>query len=171
MKKLASVVFTGLVISGCSSVVTEQTAAIDQLTPCNKIQTLLGAYDTRFESLKTTKVTTKFMDSWSTNYHLVGQHCQITAFDHDNVIYRCQNSYKEQVAAVTDHQKAVAFTRQCLLESNWHESQKESKNSIRTTFVLDENTPVISIYTGKTLSSLKSWSTSLEIGKSVATKQ
>lgn len=44
MKKLASVVFTGLVISGCSSVVTEQTAAIDQLTPCNKIQTLLGAH-------------------------------------------------------------------------------------------------------------------------------
>ncbi|WP_404343968.1 hypothetical protein [Pseudoalteromonas mariniglutinosa] len=168
MKKCLSVLLTGLILSGCSSLTTEQKQAIDNLTPCEKIDGLLAAYTNRFDVLKRARVSTKYMDAWSAKYNLVGNQCQINALNDQNVIYRCQESYKEQQAAVDIHQKAVNFTRECLANNNWYESQKESATSLRTTFVLDDKTPVISIHTGKTLSRSTPWSTSLEVGKPVA---
>ncbi|WP_394189712.1 hypothetical protein [Pseudoalteromonas atlantica] len=170
MKKSFSVVFTAMVLSGCTSLTTEQQAQIDSLTPCEKISGLLSAYDNRFEGLKRARVNTKYMETWTAKYNLVGDECQITALDKDTMTYRCHGEYIEQAKAVALHQKAVDFTRQCLSAKNWYEQQKESADSLRTTFVLDETQPVISIHTGKTLSRSKPWSTSLEIGKPVATK-
>lgn len=170
MKKYLPLVLTGLVLSGCSSLNIEQKAAIDTLSPCEKINGLLSAYDNRFEGLKQTRVNTKFMDVWSAKYNLVGNDCQITVLDADTVTYRCQDNYTDQQQAVAIHQKAVDFTRDCLAENNWLEKQKESAESLRTRFVLDEKTPVISIYTSKTLSKIKPWSTSFEVGKPIATK-
>ncbi len=170
MKKSLSVLLTGLILSGCTSLTPEQKANIDSLTPCEKINGLLAGYDTRFEGLKRTRVNTKYAETWTAKYDLVGDECQITALDSDTVNYRCQENYKDRQNAVTIHQKAVDFTRACLVENNWHEQQKESAESLRTTFVLDEKTPVISIHTGKTLSRSTPWSTSFEVGKSVADK-
>ena len=167
MKKSLTVLFTGLILAGCSTVTPEQQAAVDNLTACEKVNALLGAYDKRFEALKRTRVNTKYMETWSAKYNLVGNKCQITALDADTVTYRCQESYKQQQQAVDIHQKAVTMTRECLVENNWYEEQNESAESLRTTFVLDEKTPVISIHTGKTLSRSTPWSTSLEIGKPV----
>ncbi|MCQ8878373.1 hypothetical protein NQT69_10220 [Pseudoalteromonas shioyasakiensis] len=170
MKKSLTVLFTGIILAGCTSLSPEQQAQIDNLTPCEKINGLLGSYDNRFEGLKRTRVNTKYMETWTAKYNLVGDQCQITALDTNTVTYRCQEEYKEQSKAVATHQKALDFTRECLAQNNWHEQQKESAESLRTTFVLDENTPVISIHTGKTLSRSTPWSTSLEIGKPVAGK-
>ncbi|HEA17916.1 MAG TPA: hypothetical protein ENH88_16020 [Pseudoalteromonas prydzensis] len=170
MKKYLSVLLTGLILSGCSSFTTEQKASIDNLTPCEKINGLLAAYDSRFEVLKRTRVNTKYAETWTAKYNLVGDACQISALDADTVTYRCQDNYQEQTQAVAIHQKAVDFTRACLAQNNWHEQQKESADSLRTTFVLDEKNPAISIHTGKTLSRSTPWSTSFEVGKSVANK-
>ncbi|MBE0380566.1 hypothetical protein [Pseudoalteromonas prydzensis] len=170
MKKSLTVLFTGVILAGCTSLAPEQQAKIDNLTPCEKINGLLASYDKRFEGLKRTRVNTKYMETWTAKYNLVGDQCQITALDADTVTYRCQDNYKEQTQAVAIHQKAVNFTRECLAANNWHEQQKESAESMRTTFVLDESTPVISIHTGKTLSRSTPWSTSLEIGKPVEGK-
>ncbi|MDP2633195.1 MAG: hypothetical protein ACPG5Z_08180 [Pseudoalteromonas sp.] len=168
MKKSLSAIFTAMVLAGCTSLTAEQQAQIDSLTPCEKISGLLSAYDNRFEGLKRARVNTKYMETWTAKYNLVGDECQITALDKDTMTYRCQDEYSEQSEAVALHQKAVDFTRQCLSTKNWYEQQKESADSLRTTFVLDETKPVISIHTGKTLSRSKPWSTSLEIGKPVA---
>ena len=170
MKTYIPLLLTGLFLSGCTSLTAEQKTTIDNLTPCEKINGLLSAYDNRFQALKRTHIKTKYMDAWSAKYNLVGDSCQINALDNDTVTYRCQQSFKDQQQAVAIHQKAVDFTRSCLAKNDWLEKQKESADSLRTTFVLDEKTPVISIYTGKTLSKIKTWSTSLEVGKSVATK-
>lgn len=170
MKKSLSVVLIAIILSGCSSLTSEQKAQIDSLTPCEKINGLLAAYDNRFEGLKRARINTKYMETWEAKYNLVGEQCQITALDANTVTYQCQGAYKEQAQAVSLHQKAVDFTRQCLAQSNWHEQQKESADSLRTTFVLDEVTPVISVHTGKTMSRSKPWSTSFEIGKPVASK-
>jgi hypothetical protein len=140
------------------------------LTPCEKINALLGAYDNRFEGLKRSRVNTKYMETWTAKYNLISDNCQITALDNDNVTYRCVGNYAQQQQAVADHTRAVNFTQACLADKNWHQTQKESAESLRTTFVLDENTPVISIHSGKTLSRKQPWSTTLEIGKPVAGK-
>ncbi len=170
MKKSLTVLLGGLILSGCTNLTPEQKATIDNLTPCEKINGLLAAYDTRFEKLKGTRVTTKYAETWTAKYDLVGDKCQISALDTDTVTYQCQENYQEQTQAVAMHQKAVEFTRACLVQNNWHQEQKESAESLRTTFVLDESTPVISIHTGKTMSRSKPWSTSLEIGKPIASK-
>lgn len=170
MKKSLTILLGGLILSGCASLTPEQQAKIDNLTPCEKINGLLTAYDKRFEGLKSTRVNTKYMETWTAKYNLVGDECQITSLNADTVTYRCQENYKEQTQAVAIHQKAVDFTRECLAQNNWHQQQKESAESLRTTFVLDENTPVISIHTGKTLSRSTPWSTSFEIGKPVEGK-
>jgi len=170
MNKFLSLVFPAVILSGCTSLSPQQQAAIDKLAPCEKINGLLSAYDQRFEGLKRTRVNTKYMETWTAKYNLVGDECQITALDKDTITYRCQGEYTKQNEAVALHQKAVDFTRQCLTSQNWLEQQKESADSLRTTFVLDESTPVISIHTGKTLSPSKPWSTSLEIGKPVESK-
>lgn len=170
MKKSLTVLLGGLILSGCTNLTPEQKATIDKLTPCEKINGLLSAYDKRFEGLKKTRVNTKYMETWTAKYNLVGDECQITALDSDTVTYRCQNDYKDQAEAVSLHHKAVNFTQECLSQNNWHQEQKESAESLRTTFVFDESTPVISIHTGKTMSRSKPWSTSLEIGKPVASK-
>lgn len=167
MKKSLTVLFAGIILAGCTSLTTEQKATLDNLTPCEKINGLLAAYDTRFDKLKHTRVNTKYAETWTAKYNLVGNKCQINALDTDTVIYRCLEDYKEQQQAVNIHQKAVSMTRKCLVQNSWYETQKESAESLRTTFVLDEKTPVISIHTGKTLSLSTPWSTSLEIGKPV----
>ncbi|WP_350606602.1 hypothetical protein [Pseudoalteromonas sp. MER144-MNA-CIBAN-0113] len=132
---------------------------------------LITAYDNRFAALKDTKVKTPYLDVWSAKYNVFGNNCQVTSFNNQTVTYRCQENYKDQQQAVAMHQQAVELTRQCLTKnSNWLETQKESETSLRTTFVLDDKSPVISVYTSKTLSKIKTWSTSLEVGKPVATK-
>ena len=171
MKTYISLVLTGLILSGCSSLTTEQKAKLDNLTPCEKMDGLIAAYDNRFEALKDTKVKTPYLDVWSAKYNVFGNNCQVTSFNNQTVTYQCQESYKDQQQAVAMHQQAVELTRQCLTKnSNWLETQKESETSLRTTFVLDDRSPVISVYTSKTLSKIKTWSTSLEVGKPVATK-
>ncbi|MCK8103893.1 hypothetical protein [Pseudoalteromonas sp. 2CM36K] len=171
MKTYISLVLTGLILSGCCSLTTEQKAKLDNLTPCEKMDGLIAAYDNRFEALKDTKVKTPYLDVWSAKYNVFGNNCQVTSFNNQTVTYRCQENYKDQQQAVAMHQQAVELTRQCLTKnSNWLETQKESETSLRTTFVLDDKSPVISVYTSKTLSKIKTWSTSLEVGKPVATK-
>ena len=167
MKTSLTILFTGFILVGCSTVTPEQQTAIEKLTACEKVDALVGAYEQRFDALKRTRVNTKYMQTWTAKYNLVGNECQITALDTDTVTYRCQESYKQQQQAVDIHQKAVTMTRKCLVQKSWYETQKESAESLRTTFVLDEKTPVISIHTGKTLSRSTPWSTSLEIGKPV----
>ena len=171
MKTYISLVLTGLILSGCGSLTTEQKAKLDNLTPCEKMDGLIAAYDNRFEALKDTKVKTPYLDVWSAKYNVFGNNCQVTSFNNQTVTYRCQENYKDQQQAVAMHKQAVELTRQCLTKnSNWLETQKESETSLRTTFVLDDKSPVISVYTSKTLSKIKTWSTSLEVGKPVATK-
>ena len=171
MKTYISLVLTGLILSGCCSLTTEQKAKLDNLTPCEKMDGLIAAYDNRFAALKDTKVKTPYLDVWSAKYNVFGNNCQVTSFNNQTVTYRCQENYKDQQQAVAMHKQAVELTRQCLTKnSNWLETQKESETSLRTTFVLDDKSPVISVYTSKTLSKIKTWSTSLEVGKPVATK-
>lgn len=170
MKTSLTLLLSGFILAGCTSFAPEQQAKIDNLTACEKVSGLLSAYDKRFEGLKRTRVNTKYMETWTAKYNLVGDECQITALDADTVTYRCQEEYEQQPQAVEVHQQAVSMTRKCLAKNNWHVEQKESAESLRTTFVLDESTPVISIHTGKTMSRSEPWSTSLEIGKPVTGK-
>ena len=171
MKTYISLILTGLILSGCSSLTSEQKAKLDSLTPCEKMGGLITEFDNRFDALKDTKVQNSYLDVWTAKYNVFGDNCQVTSFNNQTVTYQCQESYKDQQQAVAMHQQAVELTRQCLTKTNnWLETQKESETSLRTTFVLDDKSPVISVYTSKTLSKIKTWSTSLEVGKPVATK-
>ena len=171
MKTYLTLILTGLILSGCSSLTSEQKAKLDSLTPCEKMDGLITEFDNRFDALKDTKVQNSYLDVWTAKYNVFGDNCQVTSFNNQTVTYQCQESYKDQQQAVAMHQQAVELTRQCLTKTNnWLETQKESETSLRTTFVLDDKSPVISVYTSKTLSKIKTWSTSLEVGKPVATK-
>ncbi|MCG7569234.1 hypothetical protein MHM89_04765 [Pseudoalteromonas sp. CNC9-20] len=167
MKAIYPTLAALVVISGCTSPQQKENQAyVDQLSPCDKIEALVGAYDNQFEGLKLGRIQSKYMDSWQSRYNLIGESCQISALNDKTMNYHCQESYKDKTQALSIHNKAVEFTRQCLGE-NWFEKQKESGNSLRTTFVLDESAPVVSIHTGKSLSKRTPWMTSYEVGTSV----
>ena len=106
MKKPLAALLTGLVLTGCTGLTTEQQTAIDNLTPCEKINALLGAYDNRFEGLKRSRVNTKYIETWTAKYNLIADNCQITALDKDNVTYRCVGNYEQQQQAVAGYKNA-----------------------------------------------------------------
>ncbi|MFY8274818.1 hypothetical protein AAEU32_11905 [Pseudoalteromonas sp. SSDWG2] len=165
MKAFYPAVAALLFTAGCAGPVQkQQQAAVDNLSPCEKIQGLMAAYDNQFDGLKLTRTQSKFMDSWQAKYHLVGDSCQISALNNTTYAYSCQNAYSDKESALAVHQQAVEFTRQCLGEG-WFEQQKESETSLRTTFVLDESSANVSIHTGKSLSRSTPWTTSYDIGK------
>ncbi len=165
MKALYPTLAALILAAGCAGPAQkEQQAQVDSLSPCEKIDALLGAYDNRFAGLKLARTQSKFIDSWQARYNLIGDSCQISALNETTYSYSCQQTYKEKDAALAVHQQAVDFTRQCLGEG-WYEQQKESETSLRTTFVLDENKPSVSVHTGKSLSRSTPWMTSYDIGK------
>ena len=165
MKALYPTFAVLILATGCAGPVQkQQDTYVDNLSACEKINALMGAYDNRFAGLKLARTQSKFIDSWQARYNLVGDSCQISALNESTFAYSCQQTYKEKEPALAVHKKAAEFTRQCLGEG-WYEQQKESESSLRTTFVLDENTPSVSVHTGKSLSRSTPWVTSYDIGK------
>ncbi|MEM0515800.1 hypothetical protein WCN91_10320 [Pseudoalteromonas sp. YIC-827] len=165
MKAIYPALAAVILLAGCASPAQKQQQTyVDNLSSCDKIQALMSAYDNQFDGLKMARTQSKFIDSWQSRYHLVGESCQISALHERTYAYSCQQTYADKDAALAIHQKASDFTRQCLGEG-WYEQQKESENSLRTTFVKDDETPSVSIHTGKSLSRKTPWMTSYDIGK------
>lgn len=165
MKALLLSVATVALLAGCTSNPAHD-EYVDNLTECEKIQALLQSYDQQFAPLKRARTQSRYMDSWDARYDLIGDQCQIAALDATTVNYSCTASFKDKETALSKQYEANAFTRQCLGEG-WLEQQKESEQSLRTTFVKDENSPTVSVHTGKSLSKRTPWTTSYEVGKSV----
>ncbi len=167
MKTPSLLTACALFLGGCSNLTPDWLPWVGTLTPCEKLDTLVEAYEQRFDPLKKHRVNTEYMETWQARYDLVGENCQIAQVDKDTVSYQCLETFKNQDDAVAAHRKAVALIRECVGDRGWLEKEVESADSLKNHFILDDKTPVISVHTGKTLSRFRPWITSLEVGKSV----
>ena len=167
MKSYITLIAASIALSGCvNTLSSEQKAQIDNMTPCDKIQGLLTSFNDEFAPLKQNRVKNKYMEVWQASYSLVGDNCQISKSNNNAINYMCQQNFSEKDQAIAIYSQAVDFTKSCLKNDSWISKVENHQDSVRTTFYLNDNTPSISIHSGKTLARLNDiWMTSFEVGK------
>ena len=146
------------ILAGCTSktnqtatktTATEPVKTTETLDECSNISNLISIYESGFNSIKAEKVNNQFTNQWRTNIHIIGATCTVTLNKSEQVSYQCQTPVNTQTQTVKSHQKLAKQLRQCLTTTGWFESQKETANSIYSTFVLDTKTPVITLSTNQ----------------------
>lgn len=154
-----------LLLVGCNSTLSpEQSAYVDNLTPCEKIQGLVNSFENQFEPLKATRVQTKFGDVWTPKYHLMGNTCQIIGMNDNKIAYKCAQQFDQEEQSRNAYTHAVTQTAQCL-GNEWEAVKSQQNSSQRTTFKSDNHRSVISIQSAQTNAKFrKTWQTSLEVG-------
>jgi hypothetical protein len=116
---------------------------------CSPIKNLIAEYAHGFTAIKASKVNNAFVTQWHANTHIIGASCTVTLNKSQQVSYQCQTPANTQQYTVSKHLQLAQRLRQCLTTQGWYESQKESVNAIYSTFVLDTQTPVITLATNQ----------------------
>jgi hypothetical protein len=165
MIRILSAAICLISISGCGATLTpEESAYVDSLTPCEKIQGLVDSFDNGFAPLKATRVQNNFSDIWTPKYHLLGNSCQIIGFNANRMAYKCAEQYDDETQSRESFDWAVEKVTSCL-GSQWQASETLQNDSKRITFKHTNHTAQISIQSGRTLAKYrKTWQTSFEVG-------
>lgn len=154
-----------IAITGCGSTLSpEQNAYVDNLTPCEKIKGLLDSFKNGFEPLKAARVQNNFSDVWTPKYHLLGNSCQIIAFNSNRMAYKCSQQYDDESQSRNSFNWAIEKVSSCL-GAEWQATEFVQNESKRVTFKSPQHQALISIQSGKTLAKYrKTWQTSFEVG-------
>ena len=152
-------------LAGCSSTLTkEQSTYVDSLSPCEKVQGLLDSFESGFEPLKAVRVQNNFSDVWTPKYHVIGNSCQIIAFNNNRISYKCAQTYDQESQSRESFHWAIDKVASCLGET-WQREDINQNESQRVTFHNDTHQAEISIQSGRTLAKYrKTWQTSFEVG-------
>lgn len=167
MKPYIALIAASFALSGCvNTLSSEQQAQIGNMSSCDKIQGLLTSFNNEFAPLKKSRVKNKYMEVWQASYNLVGENCQISKSNNNAINYMCHQNFSEKDQAIAIYSQATSFTQSCLKNDKWKVKTDNNKNSVRTTYYLNEQSPSISIHSGKTLAKLNDvWMVSFEVGK------
>lgn len=154
-----------LLLTACQSIPGEQArASPEQL--CEQANTLIAAHSNGFKQLKGSVVSSPRMDVWDTQYHLVGNDCQIWQWSSGKQTYMCSLTVPDEELARLRYSKAIDFSRQCL-GSEWKAEQIERNQgrSYRTIFSKPGQPTVASVHRVKTEGLFKSeWTVYYFIG-------
>lgn len=98
----------------------------DEMSPCDKIDTLLGAYSSHFDAIKGPVLSQRYLDIWAAKVDAVGRGCQIWKSGQHST-YMCTRNAPNRAVADEWYDKASAVMQQCL--PDWQ--QQSADNSER----------------------------------------
>ncbi|WP_372762551.1 hypothetical protein [Pseudoalteromonas sp.] len=155
MKNSITVVIVALTLVACSSQTNQTTSTAKSVTTtvthdeCSTINSLISGYQTAFHVIKTDKIAHPFTHQWHTQTQLMGSNCTVTVNQLEQTSYQCNVHLETQSEAVKSHHQLAQQLRQCLTPQGWFESQKETSDTIFSSFVLDAKTPAITLFTAQ----------------------
>ena len=118
---------------------------------CKKVNELIDSHQDGFEKYKGNIVTTRRMDLWDANYHLVGDSCQVWRWSDGKQTYTCSFIVSSEDIAIKTQDKAISFLSSCLGEQWKKESiERSTGNSLRTIFSHDNLKTTASVHRIKT---------------------
>lgn len=154
--RLLGLMLAGLTAIGCSTLSPEQQEKLDDMSGCEKLNTLLNASANGFSALKGAEVGAKLMNSWQAKAHLVGNKCQIIESTAGKTKYTCSEQFREYENAVKIHNYAQGLAKQCL-DPSWVGDSQKSGQLMRTNIISPNTTSKITIELGKGLDKVTPW--------------
>ncbi|WP_017216837.1 hypothetical protein [Pseudoalteromonas sp. NJ631] len=154
--RLLGLLLAGLTAAGCSTLSPEQQEKLDDMSGCEKLNTLLNASANGFSALKGAEVGAKLMNSWQAKAHLVGNKCQIIESTAGKTKYTCSEQFREYENAVKIHNYAQSLAKQCL-DHSWVGDSQKSGQLMRTNIMSPSSTSKIAIELGKGLDRVTPW--------------
>lgn len=119
-------------------------AQADQLTPCEKLEALVKAYNTDFAALKGSTISQRFLDIWAARVDAVGKGCQIWKSGSD-VTYMCTLSAPNETVAMDWYEEAVASIDSCLIDWQQDDAAKEADTGRGTLWFRSGNYPKVAV--------------------------
>ena len=165
--KFSLILSTGI-LSACTN---QNTVAQKKLAPvnnpCQKISSLIKAYDNNFDQIKMTKIKAKSSNTWKAKYNLVGENCHIWSWGGSQTTYACNISANNKATAENYYNDAKRITQQCL-DDSWEmaERSRTHDDGLKTTFTSQDEEVSISAHlvpTGSVFS--EKWTVYYYIGK------
>lgn len=170
MKNSAYLIFVITAMLGliaCNNVKNQQTMVTvsdDEL--CTQVKQLISQYKEGFQDIKGKIYSARFMSTWDAKYHLVGKSCEIWRWSDGKQAYMCSITVPNKKIAIERHEKAIAFSKQCLgNEWSTENIERQKTGAFRTIFSKQGGGPVASVHRVKTEGLFKSeWSVYYFIG-------
>lgn len=143
-------IFSSFILSlmSCNSFYTQDlTETVPTNEICAQVKQLVAEHDKGFEQLKGHMVVSSKLDVWQANYHLIGKDCQVWRWSNGKQAYMCSRVLPDQETAIKKHDKAIAFTRQCLGQG-WSSENitREQTGAVRTIFSRQGEKTVLSVH-------------------------
>lgn len=133
--------------------------------PCEKIQKLIADYDNGFQSVMGTRRATARMDIWQTNYHLVGNACEIWGWGSGKKDYMCSRTFPSQAIAEDRFKEVKTELQACLTGWQITEQGHQSGTGKKVVFQLGDRVPAVSLHVVNTQGLFKSeWSAYVFVG-------
>jgi hypothetical protein len=156
-----TILVTVLILSGCATTTTIKTTG--QL--CSELGNLITAYDNSFEAFKQTKRPTRLMDIWQTDFHFVGQSCEIWAWGAGKVDYMCNRAFPTRETAEERYATARDELQNCLVGWQSTESTRKLGEGKKLVFQKDSSLPVVALHLINTSGAYASqWTAYLFVG-------
>lgn len=150
MNKLAtlSLVISSALLGACTNQNTISQKEVTPVTnPCSKISLLIKAYDSGFESVKSTEIKGRVTNTWKAKYNIIGNDCHIWTLGNAKTTYSCNITAKDKLSAENYYQNAQKTIQQCLGDSwQMNEQPRKSDNGKKSTFTMVDSQVSISTH-------------------------
>ncbi len=114
---------------------------------CLRLNQVIDAHKTNFDSLKKDHIHSGRMDIWSTDHHLAGDSCQIWGWANGRKAYVCSLTTPSNDIAKLKQENAIVTADQCL-GKQWTMTAKnnEQEGYTRRYFQEEDSSVVVSIH-------------------------
>jgi hypothetical protein len=138
MSKLTkiSLILSSTLLSACVNQNTLSQKDVTPVTnPCAKISLLVKAYDTGFETVKSTKIQGRVTNTWKAKYNIIGNDCHIWTLGNAKTTYSCNITTDNKATAENHYLNAQKTIKQCLGDEwQMNEQPRKSDKGRKSTF-------------------------------------
>lgn len=132
---------------------------------CDGIDKLVAAHEDGFKSMRGRRNATKLMDIWQTDFHLVGNSCEIWGWGSGKVNYMCSKTLPNKEVATERYDAAKQIVEACLPDWTLQESPRKLGEGMKALYQKDGQLPGVAIHVVATKALFKTeWSAYVFVG-------
>ena len=149
--KRISIVAVAIALAACSQTAYEAYNAPNEkpkvYNACQKINALINEYDNQFERVKGDKIKTRMSNIWKAKHHLIGQDCQVWAWDKNHATYSCSTAAPSKEVAFEYFNNAKTKAAQCL-GSEWTiaEAKRNKDEGLKAEFSSSNSQAIVATH-------------------------